>query len=320
MKKTGILICATLFLSAHLFSQAKIFMLRNNGPLRKANESNGVEWAESVPAGTELELESPETEKKDLITSSKTYPAVSFYKVKYKNESYYVQESDVEKGDYLSVLQSDSVLFTKPTLSSFRNAILDAGTLVVIGEAIPQLNKTFVKISFYDTNDGLKRIRYVDLKNVSNSDKDVKAVILLEAARETKNEDLQKELLENVKQIKKTPLIEEYVSKEIARILNVSSFSDDSIMQVDNYIAYITTADSSKVNVRSLPGTAGEIIAQFDSASRPAIMVSMKTEETEEIDGISESWYYVTELDSETFEQKSEGIEGWVFGGFIKEN
>ncbi len=320
MKKTGILICAAALLSSQLFAESKAFMLRNNGPLRKANDTNGVEWAEAVPAGTELALESSEIVKKDLITSSKTYPDVSFYKVKYKKETYFVQESDVEIGESLSVLQADSVLFTKPTLSSFRNAILETGTLVVAGESASQLNKTFVKISFYDTNDGLKRVRYVDSNNISSSDRDVKAVILLETARATKNEDLQKELIDNVKQLKKSALIEDYIAKETAKILNVSTFSDDSIMQIDSYIAYITTSDSSKVNVRSLPGTAGDVIAQFESVSNPAVMVSMKTEETEEIEGIKESWYYVTELDSETLEQKSGGIEGWVFGGFIKVN
>ncbi len=309
MKKISIAFCLVTLFTASLFSApSKLFMLRDNGPLRKANDSNGVEWSDSVRAGTELELSSSELVVKDLVTSSKTYKDVNFYEVTYNGETYYVQESDAEISDKLSVIQKDTILYTHPSLSYFRNAILETGSLVIAGETSTQINQTFVQIIFYDTIDGIKRTRYVKQSDVSNSDKDVKAVILLENGRSAKDEELQKEFLNNAKSIKTSILIEGYITREINKILNISTFSDDSIEQYEAY-AVIYDPDGSKINVRSMPGTAGEVIGQIESADTPQIFVSLKTDTKDTINNVSDFWYYVTE--------ESTGLEGWVFGGFI---
>ena len=318
MKRTFVLLTSIL-LSVNVFAaSSKILMLRDNGPLRKANDSNGVEWSITVKAGTELELDSTEIFIKDLITQKEVYKDVKFYKVKYNKNIYYVQESDAEPCTSASVIQKDTLLFGRPTLYSFRNAILETGTLVVAGETTTELGNEFTRVAFYDTQDGLKRIRYVLSDSISNSDKDVKAVILLEKGKSSDNADLQKEFLDNAKSMKTTPLIADYISNEIAKIYNISLFSDDSIVSIDGFSTVITTNDGSKVNVRSLPGTAGEVIGQFDSADNPYVFVTLKTEDTQEIDGVKDNWYYVTELDSDTLETKADGIEGWVFGAFLQ--
>ena len=320
MKRILILLIAVLFSLNAFAASSKVLMLRDNGPLRKANDSNGVEWAAAVRAGTELELESSEIVIKDLVTSSKTYSDVKFYKVKYNSKTYFVQESDVEICDSASVLQKNTLLFSKPTLYSFRNAILETGTFVVKGETVKQFNNDFTKITFYDTKDSVKRSRYVFSNAVSSFDKDVKAVLLLEKGKATDNEDLRKEFLDNAKAMETSELIGSYIFSEISKIYNVSQDSDDSFVaeDIDSYTTNVTTDDGSKVNVRSLPGTAGEVTGQFESVNRPLVRVSMKTKETQEIDGVTSSWYYVTEMDEDTMDVVEGGIEGWVFGGFLE--
>ena len=309
MKKVTILFSLIVLFSTNVFSApSKIFMLRDNGPLRKDNGSNQVEWAETVRAGTELELASEEIVIKDLVTSSKTYNDVKFFEVKYNGQTYYVQESDAEKSDKLSVLQVDSILFSRPTLSAFRNAMLEIGTFVIAGESYTQFNTNFVKITFYDTNDGIKRTRYVNKANISTNEKDVKAIIMLENARATKDEDLKKEFLNNAKSMKTSMLIEAYISKEYNKILNVSLFSDDTIETVSGK-GYIHTEDGSKINVRDKPGTAGNVIGQIESANQPAVTAMMRTNITDEIDGETDFWYYIQENTS--------GLEGWIFGAYI---
>ena len=318
MKKI-LVILISVFVTANISAaSAKLLMLRDNGPLRIENKSNGVEWAETVRAGTELDLESTEIVIKDLVTTSKTYNDVKFYKVQYNKKTYFVQESDAEICNSPSVIQKDALLFSRPTLYSFRNAILETGTFVVTGDTVKEFNNSFVKITFYDTNDGIKRTRYVYSDTISNSDKDVKAILLLEKGKATDNEDLQKEFLDNAKAMKTSSLISSYISDEIAKIYNISLFSDDSILTIEPYTSHVTTTDGSKVNVRSLPGTAGEVIGQFESANNPLVLVSMKTEDTQEIEGVKASWYYVTEIDEDTMESVSEGIEGWLFGGYLE--
>ena len=318
MKKI-LVILISVFVTANISAaSAKLLMLRDNGPLRIENKSNGVEWAETVRAGTELDLESTEIVIKDLVTTSKTYNDVKFYKVQYNKKTYFVQESDAEICNSPSVIQKDALLFSRPTLYSFRNAILETGTFVVTGDTVKEFNNSFVKITFYDTNDGIKRTRYVYSDTISNSDKDVKAILLLEKGKATDNEDLQKEFLDNAKAMKTSSLISSYISDEIAKIYNISLFSDDSILTIEPYTSHVTTTDGSKVNVRSLPGTAGEVIGQFESANNPLVLVSMKTEDTQEIEGVKASWYYVTEIDEDTMESVSGGIEGWLFGGYLE--
>lgn len=309
MKKVTILFSLiVLFITNAFAAPSKIFMLRDNGPLRKDNGSNQVEWAETVKAGTELELASEEIVVKDLVTSSKTYKDVNFYEVKYNDKTYYVQESDAEKADKLSVLLVDSLLFTRPTLSSFRNARLETGTFVVTGETYNQFNTDFIAITFYDTNDGIKRTRYVSKLNVSTNDKDVKAIMLLENAKATKDEDLKKEFLNNAKSMKTSMFIEAYISKEYNKILNVSSFSDDTIETVSGE-GHLYTEDGSRINVRDKPGTAGKVIGQLESANQPYVTALMRTNVTDEIDGETDFWYYVKD--------ESSGLEGWIFGAYI---
>lgn len=310
MKKLTVAFCLFTLLTASLFSApAKLIMLRDNGPLRKANASNGVEWAETVRAGTELELTNNDLVIKDLVTSSKTYKDVNFFEVKYNGETYYVQETDAEIADKLSVIQKDTVLYTHPSLSYFRNAMLETGSLVIAGDTYTQINQTFVKIIFYDTIDGIKRTRYVNQTDVSSSDKDVKAIILLENGRSAKSEELKKEFLNNAKSIKTSALIEDYIALEYNKILGLSSFSDDSIESYEAY-ATVVSNDGSKINIRSMPGTVGEVVGQIESADNPVVRVSLKLNEKDLIDNVVDFWYYIT--------QEETGLEGWIFGGFLK--
>lgn len=310
MKKITITFCLITLFAASLFSApSKLIMLRDNGPLRKANDSNGVEWAETVRAGTELDLSNKDIVIKDLVTSSKTYQDVKFYEVKYNGQIYYVQESDAEVADKLSVIQRDTILFTHPSLSYFRNAMLETGSLIIAGDSYTQLNQTFVKITFYDTIDGLKRTRFVKQDDISTSDKDVKAIILLENGRSTKDEELKKEFLNNAKSIKTSALISDYILSEYNKILNLSSFSDDSI-EPYSATATVVSDDGSKINIRSMPGTVGEVVGQIESADNPSVTVSLKLNQKDAIDNVVDFWYYVT--------QEETGLEGWIFGGFLE--
>ncbi len=316
MKKVALLFSLIVLFIVNTFAApSRIIMLRDNGPLRKDNGSNQVEWAEAVKAGTELELASEEIVVKDLVTSNKTYKDVKFFEVKYKDKTYYVQESDAEKIDtqhFFGVLKADSLLFTRPTLAAFRNSMLETGTFVITGDSFyhsSQFPTEFIAITFYDTNDGIKRNRYVNKNNVSTNDKDVKAVMLLENAKSAKDEDLKKEFLKNAKSMDTSEAIKEYISKEYNKILNISSFSDDEIESFYNE-GQLYTEDGSRINVRDNPGTAGSVIGQLESVDQPYVTAFKRTNVKDEIGGESDYWYYVKD--------DSTGLEGWIFGAFIQ--
>jgi hypothetical protein len=58
-----------------------------------------------------------------------------------------------------------------------------------------------------------------------------------------------------------------------------------------------------------MPGTAGNVIGQLESAEQPYVTTLMRTNVTDEIDGETDFWYYVKDNASE--------LEGWIFGAYI---
>ena len=316
MKKTFIFILSTFILCSQIFAEPlKVIMLRDNGPLRVEEGNSGVKWAQTISAGTELELVSEKTVTKNLITTDKTYPDVDFYIVKYKDNKYYVQVSEVGLAPNAAVMCQESVLFTKPSLAYFRNAILEPGTIVAVGKRVKVDDLNFAEVSFFDTNDGIKRTRYVMANAVSENEKDVKAILMVQAALAIKDETLRNETLNNAQRIKTTDYVTEYIESLIDEKLGLTSYSEDDIIEVNEYTAKVTTKDGAKVNVRSTPGTKGNIVGKLDSTGKTKVIVTLKTTTTEKIEGITDSWYYVTEIDSDGFEKDT---KGWVFGGYLK--
>ncbi|MCR4735216.1 MAG: hypothetical protein K5829_09455 [Treponema sp.] len=216
MKKNIIAVFGVLLLVSQIFgAPSKVFMLREDGPLRVEEGSKGVKWATTVSAGTELELVSPEPIVKDLITTEKTYPNVAFYKVSYKDEIYYVQASEAALADTIGVICSDALLFLKASIATFRNAILEAGSIVAVEDKISKNGIDYAKVSFWDTEDRIVRSRFVEQAKVSESEKDVKAVMMITAAMGIKNEDLKNETLENAKKIQTSDMISDYITHTI---------------------------------------------------------------------------------------------------------
>lgn len=322
MKKITIFLSLVTLIATTLFSNPqKLFMLRDNGPLRKSNDSNGVEWYKSVRAGTELELLSSELVVKNLVTSSKTYENLSFYEVKYNDEVLYVQETDAEPSEKLSVIQSDTLLFTYPSLASFRNAILETGSFIIKGDVYSQLGSgiSFRKIIFYDTINNIKRIRYVNQTDISDSEKDIKAVLLLENAKAENDDALKEEFLKNAISIKTTPLIRNYVITQIAKIYNNSSFPDELNIQLEEFstYGYIKSTVSSYVNVYLIPGFSENVVGQFNAVLFPPVLVTLKTSRAVEFDGKKGNFYYVIECD-DNLNTITGGLEGWIFEEYIR--
>lgn len=322
MKKSTLFIFLITFISTTLFSNSlKLFMLRDNGPLRKANNSNGVEWSKSVRAGTELELLSSELVLKNLVTSNKIYENILFYKVQYKGEVFYVQETDAEPAEHLSVIQNDTLLFTYPSLSSFRNAILETGSFVIKENIYSQIGSgtAFRKIIFYDTIDNIKRIRYINQTDISDSDKDVKAIMLLENARTENDEALKNELLDNAISIKTTPLIRNYLTTQIAKIRNISFNSYESNIPLEEFstFGYIKSTDDSNINVYLIPGISENVIGQFNADLFPIVLVTLKTARTVEFGEKKGYFYYVTECDNNC-KVITGGLEGWIFEEYLQ--
>ena len=308
MKKIFTFISVAVLALSGLCAKESVVVLRSTAALYEEKDSKTVKYASDITAGTVLEKSGADVVAKDLYTRDKTWKDVNFYAVKYNGNDYFIQIRDsaaVESADKVAVVTKDAVLFSKPHPATFRNAWIEPGTIVA---EVSNPSLIFTEVTFFDTDDGLRRTRFVTGDTLSYDSNDIKSIQLLEKARTMKDEGLQNDFLNNAAKTASagSGKISNYINSEMNRILGVSSFSDDDIVSVESYTAHIFTADGSKVNLRSLPGTAGEKVAQVDNGWE--CTVSLTTESTETIEGITSSWFYVQNGDT----------EGWVFGGYLQ--
>ena len=308
MKKLSTYIAAIALaaVSASAAFAENVVVLRSTASLYEAKDSKTVKWSSDITAGTVLDNRTAGVVQRDIYTKDKTWKDVSFYPVRYNGKDYFIQTRDsaaVEAADRVAVITTSAVLFTKQHPATFRNAWLETGTIVAMEE---EAHGVFTKITFFDTDDGVRRTRNVLSSKLSASAGDIKAVQLLEKARTMKDESLQKDFLDSAAKAAESDIITRYIQAETNPLLGKSAFTDDDIVQIDEFSARIYTADGAKVNLRSMPGTAGDKVEQVENGWE--CIATLATEPKESIEGLTRSWYYV----------HGDGIEGWVFGGYLQ--
>lgn len=292
-------------------------MLRSKEPSLKTKTDKGYTWAKGIPYGTKLEVNSTTPEKGLYYWKGGSAKDVEFYSVQYQGEEYFVKADEFAIGNKFAVLSEDATLFNNARPSSFRNAVLEIGTLVLLtGRTEAFGSNNFTEIVFYDTEDTVLKTRWIQTKKYSSIEKDVKAAQLIELANFQTDASLKKEFISNALELASSSKIKEYAQKNYDRIYGIAkvveeeeektSFTDDDIISIVN-VGCIYTEDGSNVNVRSAPGTAGDRIAQLENGT--SVTISLATIGKNTFEGITAPWYFVTTED--------ESISGWVFGGYV---
>lgn len=293
-------------LAASAFAKTTGFMLRPNGPLREDKGKGGVEWATTVPEGTELTIEDENPVLLTLITEKERFDNIKFYKVSYDKKTYYARESEVALGKSVTVILSDTTLFSKPAISSFLNAQIEKASLVVAGEKSKTADIDFTEIQYWSGSASEIRKRYVFSEKVSENKKDLEAVRVVDTALALKNKDSEKEramkqeLFKNAKKLNTSDEITEYVQAEYDKIfgrVDLESFLTGKIK----------SADGSKVNVRKAP-VDGEIVAQREKGDEIPDFCARSASKSS-YDGITDYWY--------AYESGEDGLY-WIFGGYIE--
>lgn len=291
-----------------------VVALRDNTPLRSDNGKGGVEWALEILAGQKLELLDTTPVQMDLVTSSETTPNVDFYKVRYQGKNYFIRTSEATPASQAAVITQDAVLFTRPRLSDFRNALLEVGSIVVAGNQVTHAGIDFTEVFFFDTAAWHIRSRYVVTDMVSKSNSDVEAVQLLQKASAMKDKGVQQELVHSAMNLNTSSEIEKLVQDFAQELEGFSITQEDIIALEAPQAGLVSTGDGDNVNVRSFPGTGAEsqVVGQLLQGTMVEIIATTSKNQT--IDEIEAPWYQVkaTLSDEETV------VEGWIFGGYIQ--
>ena len=297
-----------------LVTAQSVVALRDNTPLRSDNGKGGVVWALEVLAGQKLELLDPVPVKMNLVTTSETTPDVEFYRVRHQGKDYFVRASEAAPAAQAAVIVEDAVLFTRPRISDFRNALLEAGSIVVMGNQVSHTGVDFVEVFFFDTAAWQIRSRYVVSLMVSSARGDVEAVQLLHKAAAMKDTEVQQELLHSAMNLNTTMGIKTLVEDFVRQLVPVA-FTQEDIMPLElpgNGV--IATGDGDNVNVRSFPGTGSEsqVVGQLSQGTNVAIVAT--TARPQVIDGVEAPWYQVrAHLEDGSL------VEGWIFGGYLEQ-
>lgn len=303
----------SLMLGSFVMAQT-VIALRDNTPLRTDNGNGGVEWAVEVLAGQKLELLDTEPVQMDLVTSTETTPSIAFYKVRYQGKNYFIRTSEAAPASQAAVITEDAVLFTRPRLSDFRNALLEAGSIIVAGNQVSHAGIDFTEVFFFDTAAWQIRSRYVIADMISAADSDVEAIQLLQKATTMQDKGVQQELLHSAMNLNTSEKITELV-RDFVQELEGSTITHEDIITLEAMqLGLISTGDGDNVNVRSFPGTGAgsQVVGQLSQGTLVEIIAV--TSENQTIDGIEAPWYQVkaTTGEGETLE------EGWVFGHYVK--
>lgn len=297
-----------------LVTAQSVVALRDNTPLRSDNGKGGVVWALEVLAGQKLELLDPVPVRMNLVTTSETTPDVEFYRVRHQGKDYFVRASEAAPAAQAAVIVEDAVLFTRPRISDFRNALLEAGSIVVTGNQVSHTGVDFVEVFFFDTAAWQIRSRYVVSPMVSSARGDVEAVQLLQKAAAMKDTEVQQELLHSAMNLNTTMGIKTLVEDFVRQLVPVA-FTQEDIMPLElpgNGV--IATGEGDNVNVRSFPGTGSEsqVVGQLSQGTDVAIVAT--TARPQVIDGVEAPWYQVrAHLEDGSL------VEGWIFGGYLEQ-
>lgn len=297
-----------------LVAAQSVVALRDNTPLRSDNGKGGVVWALEVIAGQKLELLDPVPVRMNLVTTSETTPDVEFYRVRHQGKDYFVRASEAAPAAQAAVIVEDAVLFTRPRISDFRNALLEAGSIVVTGNQVSHTGVDFVEVFFFDTAAWQIRSRYVVSPMVSSARGDVEAVQLLQKAAAMKDTEVQQELLHSAMNLNTTMGIKTLVEDFVRQLVPVA-FTQEDIMPLElpgNGV--IATGEGDNVNVRSFPGTGSEsqVVGQLSQGTDVAIVAT--TARPQVIDGVEAPWYQVrAHLEDGSL------VEGWIFGGYLEQ-
>ena len=305
MKKVliSIFLCV---LSISVFAQS-VIVLKDNATLRTDNGKGGTVYAMEILSGIKMELLSPAPVKKDLVTSKEITPDISFYHVKYQGKEYYIRESEATVGSSVGVIIENSVLFTYPTLDSFRNAYLEPGTIISCGKTVESKGLSFMEIEFYDTTAWTKRTRYILKEGYSTNSADIDAIQLVQKVLTLSDKNLQKQLLNDAMSLNVCTEVLNII-KETEQEIFGPSFTENDIIDLDSPLeGYAVTADAARINVRSFPGI-GEVVGQIETNT--PILVVGKTTKTQTIEGLTAEWYKITVMDDTQ-------LTGWIFGGYF---
>ena len=313
MKKLNkILIFAflSIFGTANIFAIESAIMMREGGTLWRQNANGEIYWenkvSRTVPAGTPIEIERDKAFSATYISSSGRNTAL-FYPAKFDGNDFFVSATQVALGESTAAVISKATLYTFPKLSSFRNAVLDPGTLVVPGnDEITQNGIKFVQVQFFDTSAWIVKTRYVLASKLSYRTDDIEGARLLGVFYSSAAQSVKREMISTALDLKLSGELPELVEREYEKIFlsrSTSNESESHIVSLPDVAKIVISYDGEEVNVYASPDIESKVVKTVSDGTE--VIATQMIEDKVIIDEVEGNWFFVA----------TSKFSGWIFGG-----
>lgn len=305
----ALFVLASIFISETIFAQTvNGIMLRTSGSLYTLSENDEMKWVKSISSGTTFKVYENSEKIITIKKGQKGEESTSYTKIQYQKNDFYARTREIAAGLENGVITKEAVFYTDSKLSDFTETTISSASIVAVGSIKKYMGISFTEIKFWDAKRWSVRDGFVISSKVTSQEDDLEGAKLLSKIRSTKDDGLKEELFKNAKELKTSSSIREMIQKEEDAFHNISDLSSAGNEEI-TMTGIIFTEDGADTNVRDLPGTKGNKITKL-SINTP-VTVTKKTVLTETIEGITSPWYQI---------KTEDGTEGWIFGGYFKEN
>ncbi len=275
-----------------------------------------MEWAKiDLEAGTELVsyLSSEEGElpvaltEESSWTTAKNNQTMAFAKVQYQGKDYYVISNRVALDKQPAVVVQQAATYISSNMADVRKKSLPIGTVVAVAQESG--NDSLIKASYYDEASYRVRHGWIRKNRVSSEKDDISTLKILTQARAEKDPARQKALFKSLEHLEKTSRVKELVQQTQDELAFAADLSSAGTIAEDKTLL-VQTNDQSLLNIRSLPGLDGTVVAKVSDGTQ--LQSIEHTVLTQLLDGIEAPWYHVFGDDSE-----GKSFDGWIFGGYV---
>ena len=253
----------------------------------------------------------PETVQAVWTTAKKDQKPMSFTRITYQDKEYYVFTNRIAAHQNAAVVISEAATYLNPNLADVRKTSLKPGTIVALGDKTSVFGVTLQEVSYYDEAAYRKRIGYIKASKVSTSSDDIQAMKIIKQAIAIKDASRREAMLDGVKRIKPSKNVIAYMEAQLEALEESGNMLSQGVEYFTAASGYrtVSTNDNSKINVRDTPGTqGGTVTMQLENGTK--IICDSYTVKKDTIEGITDSWYYVSNTGDGT------PVNGWIFGGF----
>lgn len=326
MKKLLVISLLLSFLVPAFAGDVKVYMMQPEGSLYAENEDGEMVWKASSYVGAEYTViklkdekgkETSELDEKDAKRkSSGKLIDCHVYHVTTKDGDFYVLSDRVSFDANYAIVSKEATIYRSPDYADVLDKTLSVGTLVTyssnnillpINTTQKNVVKGFRKIQYFDNAAYTLRTGYVKQENLNALKDDLKALQIISKIQSTKDTTVKKELLNNAKNLTISEGVTALIENEKGKILS-GDLSSGGTEALDTTMT-VLIKEGEKINVRSLPGTDGAVVAQIEESVE--LPVTEKTKLQGNANDTTNNWYKVV--------LNEEGETGWIYGDFLAE-